>query len=203
MKPTLSRPVGRYDSDALTEAPATSTFAPSAPERLRYLRPELPPLSDMARYYALSEETQWYSNRGPCYERLAASLELLYELRVDREALGHLQQLLAEPTQLRRWDGGRSGPRCVHLSHQRSARVGLVGFQTAIEHVKRRTVRTKDLRILSHVEEHVRMVERRPRAHALQFLDADEDLFGADVVGDMRRPVISHGGPRCIETARV
>ncbi len=53
---------------------AVAAVAPLAPERLRYLRPELPPIDELARYYALSEEKQWYSNRGPCYERFAASL---------------------------------------------------------------------------------------------------------------------------------
>ncbi|MGH3493177.1 MAG: DegT/DnrJ/EryC1/StrS family aminotransferase, partial [Sciscionella sp.] len=56
-----------------TPSAMTSIIAP-APERLRYLRPELPPLEELARYYALSEERQWYSNQGPCYERFAASL---------------------------------------------------------------------------------------------------------------------------------
>jgi dTDP-4-amino-4,6-dideoxygalactose transaminase len=54
--------------------PALSPGAPGTPERLRYLRPELPPVDDLARYYALSEEKQWYSNRGPCYERFSAGL---------------------------------------------------------------------------------------------------------------------------------
>jgi dTDP-4-amino-4,6-dideoxygalactose transaminase len=43
-------------------------------ETLRYQRPELPPLSDVARYYALSEEARFYSNGGPCYERLSSRL---------------------------------------------------------------------------------------------------------------------------------
>lgn len=43
-------------------------------ETVRYLRPELPPLSDVARYYALSEEARFYSNGGPCYQRLASRL---------------------------------------------------------------------------------------------------------------------------------
>jgi dTDP-4-amino-4,6-dideoxygalactose transaminase len=43
-------------------------------ETIRYLRPDLPPLSDIARYYALSEEARWYSNGGPCYERFARRL---------------------------------------------------------------------------------------------------------------------------------
>jgi dTDP-4-amino-4,6-dideoxygalactose transaminase len=43
-------------------------------ETIRYLRPELPPLQDVARYYALSEEARFYSNGGPCYERLSSRL---------------------------------------------------------------------------------------------------------------------------------
>jgi dTDP-4-amino-4,6-dideoxygalactose transaminase len=43
-------------------------------EVLRYQRPELPPLSEVARYYALSEEARFYSNGGPCYERLSSRL---------------------------------------------------------------------------------------------------------------------------------
>lgn len=40
-------------------------------ERLRYQRPELPSLDEVARYYAVSEETRIYSNGGPCHEHLA------------------------------------------------------------------------------------------------------------------------------------
>ena len=40
-------------------------------ETLRYQRPELPPLDEVARYYALAEEARFYSNGGPCCERLA------------------------------------------------------------------------------------------------------------------------------------
>jgi dTDP-4-amino-4,6-dideoxygalactose transaminase len=47
-------------------------FANSEP--LRYQRPELPPLHEVARYYALSEEARFYSNGGPCYERLSTRL---------------------------------------------------------------------------------------------------------------------------------
>jgi dTDP-4-amino-4,6-dideoxygalactose transaminase len=45
-----------------------------APEMLRYQRPELPRLEDIGRYYALSEEERFYSNGGPCHERLAKRL---------------------------------------------------------------------------------------------------------------------------------
>lgn len=43
-------------------------------ETLRYQRPELPPLNEVARYYALAEEARFYSNGGPCCERLASRL---------------------------------------------------------------------------------------------------------------------------------
>jgi dTDP-4-amino-4,6-dideoxygalactose transaminase len=43
-------------------------------ETLRYQRPELPSLTEVARYYALSEEARFYSNGGPCYERLSSRL---------------------------------------------------------------------------------------------------------------------------------
>ncbi len=43
-------------------------------EVLRYQRPEPPPLSDIARYYALAEDARFYSNGGPCHERLADRL---------------------------------------------------------------------------------------------------------------------------------
>jgi dTDP-4-amino-4,6-dideoxygalactose transaminase len=43
-------------------------------ETLRYQRPELPPLDEVARYYALAEEARFYSNGGPCCERLASRL---------------------------------------------------------------------------------------------------------------------------------
>jgi dTDP-4-amino-4,6-dideoxygalactose transaminase len=43
-------------------------------ETIRYQRPELPSLTDVARYYALSEEARFYSNGGPCHQRLSSRL---------------------------------------------------------------------------------------------------------------------------------
>ncbi len=43
--------------------------------RLRYQRPQLPPLSAVAPYYAMSEAAHWYSNGGPCHELLVERLE--------------------------------------------------------------------------------------------------------------------------------
>src|SRR6185437_9772873 len=43
-------------------------------ETIRYQRPELPSLTEIARYYALAEEARFYSNGGPCCERLASRL---------------------------------------------------------------------------------------------------------------------------------
>jgi dTDP-4-amino-4,6-dideoxygalactose transaminase len=67
----------RAHSEQLGQTPAARSapdldFARTEP--LRYQRPELPPLADVARYYALSEEARFYSNGGPCYERLATRL---------------------------------------------------------------------------------------------------------------------------------
>lgn len=43
--------------------------------RLRYQRPQLPPLEEVARYYAASEAAHWYSNGGPCHELLVDRLQ--------------------------------------------------------------------------------------------------------------------------------
>lgn len=43
--------------------------------RLRYQRPEHPPLSEVARYFEMSEAAHWYSNGGPCHELLVQRLE--------------------------------------------------------------------------------------------------------------------------------
>jgi len=51
---------------------AEGEFGPLEP--IRYQRPELPPLDDIARYYALAEDARFYSNGGPCHQRLAARL---------------------------------------------------------------------------------------------------------------------------------
>jgi len=59
----------RADIDSASRA---LDFARTEP--LRYQRPELPSLEEVARYYALAEEARFYSNGGPCHERLAARL---------------------------------------------------------------------------------------------------------------------------------
>ena len=43
--------------------------------RLRYQRPQHPPLSEVARYFEMSEAAHWYSNGGPCHELLVRRLE--------------------------------------------------------------------------------------------------------------------------------
>lgn len=49
-------------------------YAPPA-TRLRYQRPQHPPLSEVARYFEMSEAAHWYSNGGPCHELLVDRLE--------------------------------------------------------------------------------------------------------------------------------
>ncbi len=45
-----------------------------AREPVRFLQPEVPPLSAAADYYALAEEAAFYSNGGPCHELLRARI---------------------------------------------------------------------------------------------------------------------------------
>jgi dTDP-4-amino-4,6-dideoxygalactose transaminase len=42
---------------------------------IRFQTPQLPPVAEIAAYYARSEEARWYSNRGPCHELLTERLE--------------------------------------------------------------------------------------------------------------------------------
>jgi len=43
--------------------------------RIRYQRPQHPPLSEVARYFEMSEAAHWYSNGGPCHALLIERLE--------------------------------------------------------------------------------------------------------------------------------
>lgn len=61
--------------------------------------------------------------------------------------------------------------------------------------VERRAIGAKDLPVLSHVEIDVRVVERRAGAHAIEFLDADENALGADVICEMRDNGSGHATP--------
>jgi dTDP-4-amino-4,6-dideoxygalactose transaminase len=42
---------------------------------IRFQTPQLPPVAEIAAYYARSEEARWFSNRGPCHELLIERLE--------------------------------------------------------------------------------------------------------------------------------
>jgi dTDP-4-amino-4,6-dideoxygalactose transaminase len=42
---------------------------------IRFQKPQLPPVAEIAAYYARSEEAGWFSNRGPCHELLTERLE--------------------------------------------------------------------------------------------------------------------------------
>lgn len=56
-------------------SPTTSLDFPlPAAEPVTYQRPELPPIADIARYYALAEEARYYSNGGPCHQQLSTRL---------------------------------------------------------------------------------------------------------------------------------
>src|SRR5690349_15925782 len=59
--------------------------------------------------------------------------------------------------------------------------------------IERRAIGAQDLAVGAHVEEDVRVIERRARAHALQLPDAHEDLLGAEIICEMRGSALSHG----------
>jgi hypothetical protein len=42
---------------------------------IRFQAPQLPPVEDVAAYFARADEIRWYSNRGPCHELLVERLE--------------------------------------------------------------------------------------------------------------------------------
>jgi dTDP-4-amino-4,6-dideoxygalactose transaminase len=43
--------------------------------QIRFLRPELPPLDEVARYFAMAESERWFSNGGPCHELLRERIQ--------------------------------------------------------------------------------------------------------------------------------
>ena len=59
-------------------------------------------------------------------------------------------------------------------------------------HEQRRAVRAKDLAVLPHIEIDVRMIERRTRAHAVEFFDADKDALRARVIREVRDQSTGH-----------
>src|SRR5262245_10977087 len=61
-------------------------------------------------------------------------------------------------------------------------RIGLIGCQATIVDVQGRAIGAQNLRVGPHIEKNVRMIVGRPRAHALEFLDADINLFHARIV---------------------
>jgi dTDP-4-amino-4,6-dideoxygalactose transaminase len=74
-------------------------------EPVRFLQPEVPPLSAAADYYALAEEAAFYSNGGPCHEllrgRISQRLGGAHVLPVANCTLGlmvALRAALGEPT---------------------------------------------------------------------------------------------------------
>ena len=58
--------------------------------------------------------------------------------------------------------------------------------------VKGGAVGAQDLAVGAHVQIDVRMIVRRPRAHALELLDANCDFFHAWIVGEMRNEGSCH-----------
>jgi dTDP-4-amino-4,6-dideoxygalactose transaminase len=75
---------------------------------IRFQAPQLPPVKDVAAYFARAEEIRWYSNRGPCHELLVERLEeFLGGVRCVPVANATLGLMLA----LRALTGGGNGRR--------------------------------------------------------------------------------------------
>lgn len=60
--------------------------------------------------------------------------------------------------------------------------VAVAGVKPGIIDVQRRAIGAQNLVVGSHIEEYVRVIERRSGAHAVEFLDAGEHLLGAGIV---------------------
>src|SRR4051812_12347929 len=67
-----------------------------------------------------------------------------------------------------------------------------MGIERRIVTVKRRAIGTDDLAIVTHVEEDMRVVERRLGADAHEFARADLDHGNAGLVMEMRNDVVGH-----------
>lgn len=68
--------------------------------------------------------------------------------------------------------------------------------------IKRRAIGAQNLIIASHIEVDMRMIERGPCAHALQFFDADGDFFSTCVIGEVRNNAGGHIGIPGVKAAR-
>ena len=66
-----------------------------APRVIRFQAPRLPPVDDVAAYFARADETRRYSNRGPCHELLVERLEAYLGVRCVPVANATLGLMLA------------------------------------------------------------------------------------------------------------
>src|SRR5690606_27158974 len=67
-----------------------------------------------------------------------------------------------------------------------------VGMKLCIVAIKRRAIRANHFGFITHVEKHMRMIERRVCTDAHEFLHADFDGSMAGVVLKVRNDVIGH-----------
>src|SRR5687768_6192469 len=87
------------------------------------------------------------------------------------------------------WRSGRFGQGAGRRARR-------VGAERRIVPIERRAIRADDLGFIAHVEVHVRMVERRLRANALELARADLDHGHAGVVVEMRNDVLNHAAAK-------
>src|SRR5215831_12363221 len=72
-------------------------------------------------------------------------------------------------------------------------RAGLTGAEVGGEAIKCRTIGADDLVVVTKVEEHMGVIERRIRAHAHEFLRADLDDGNTGIIVEVRNDVIGDG----------
>ena len=145
-------------------------------------------------------EPQCDQDAGRVWRKLDAGAGFLQPLRLfqDRDAEAARASISAalKPADTGAGDqdvaGGAPRPalRAFRRFRQRAGfRPRRVGVERRIVPVERRAIRADDFPVVAHVEEHVRMVERRPRADAHEFARADFD--------HRRRPDRCGNGERC------
>ncbi len=77
------------------------------------------------------------------------------------------------------------------LEH-RAGRVGRAMGQGGAENIERRAIGADDLGVVAHVKKHMRVVERRLGADALEFLGADLDTGQSFGIVEVRGSVLCH-----------
>ncbi len=144
------------------------------------------------------EDAQSLENAGRVGRELKPRAEFLEDGRafedLDLEILPRERERGGQPA-----DPGAGDERATRHGSRRVVKFALGGNRVRAERriidEARRAIGADRFRVAAHVDEDVRMVERRLGARAHEFLDADPDRGDAGVVVKMRDEVIRHFEP--------